>query len=136
MAARGQLGYVLLVDGYRVLARKLGRTYRAQGHLNDLGPPRGLHHCVESSYVPCLWGFLHEYVEPLCPTTRTCHILGAFGPNLQAVRLAGAYINFCHHTVSGHGPPTFCSALSLMHSDTLSTRPSDQRVLITLGIAI
>ncbi|KAH9980649.1 hypothetical protein BJV77DRAFT_403636 [Russula vinacea] len=43
MAARGQLGYIPLGNGHRVLARNLGWTCCAQAYTDGLGRPRGRH---------------------------------------------------------------------------------------------
>lgn len=53
---------ISLVDGHRVLARELGRTYCARGHP---GGPRGRYHRVELWYVSVLFRslFMH-HIEP------------------------------------------------------------------------
>jgi hypothetical protein len=53
--------------------------------------PRGRHRCVESSYVPYLWGFLHLLCRTLVPCIGTCELMAApvhfFGGTIRLVVL-------------------------------------------------
>ena len=56
-----------------------------------IGRPRGRHHCVESLYVPYLWGFLHLLCRTLVPCIGTCELMAPpvhfFGGTIRLVVL-------------------------------------------------
>ena len=46
-----------------------------------IGRPRGLHHCVESLYVPYLW--LHVFCRTLLPCIGTCELMAPPGGTIR-----------------------------------------------------